>query len=120
MAAVTVRDDRLIVQFSWWERLMVRRAAEELPVAAVKHVEVLDGWLYRPLGVRAGLVVMGVLKVGVWRSPGTARLVCVKRGLPALRVAVDRTRSGGRFDELLISARGVRAVADALKATAGR
>jgi hypothetical protein len=108
----------LIVQFSWWERLLVRRTAEEVPLAAIRHTQVVDRWSYRPLGVRAGLVVAGLLKIGTWRSPGSARLVCMKRGLPTLRVAVDRTRSGGRFDELLISARDVRAAADALNAGA--
>ena len=116
MAAVAVRTDRLIVQFSWWERLLVRRAAEEVPVAAIRHTQVVERWSYRPLGVRAGLVVAGLLKVGTWRSPGTARLVCLRRGLPTLRVSVDRARSGGRFDELLIGARDARAAADALNA----
>jgi hypothetical protein len=120
MAAVAVRNDRLIVHFSWWERLLVRRAAEEVPVAAIEQAEVSERWSYRPLGMRAGLVVAGLLKVGTWRSPGAARLVCVKRGLPTLRVAVDRTRSGGRFDEILISAPGARAAADALNARARR
>ena len=120
MAAVAVRSDRLIVQFCWWERLIVRRATEEVPVAAIGHAEVLVRWSYRPLGARAGLIVTGLLKIGTWRSPGTSRLVCVKRGLPTLRVTVDRTRSGGHFDELLISARGAQAAADTLNAGAAR
>jgi hypothetical protein len=114
MATTAVRDDRLVVRFSWWERLFVRRAREEVPVAATRQVEVLDHWSYQPLGARAGLIVSGLLKVGTWRSPSTARLVCMKRGLPTLRVVVDRQQSGGHFDELLVSTRDARETQAAL------
>jgi len=95
---------------------MVRRTVEETPVAAVRDVEVLDHWSYTPLGAHIGLIVTGLLKIGTWRTPSVARLVCMKRGLPTLRVAVDRQRTGGHFDELRISARDAHETADALGA----
>lgn len=120
MALTAVHDRRLAVRFSCWERLLVRRATEETPVAATTQVEVLDRWSYQPLGALAGLIISGLLKIGTWRSPSTRRLVCMKRGLPTLRVAVDRPRSGGRFDELLISTRDAHETQAALGAGQGR
>lgn len=115
MAATKVCDDRLVIRFSWWERLMVRRATEETPIAAITQSQLLEHWFYKPLGLRAGLIVTGLLKVGTWRSPSASRLVCMQRGLPTLRICVDRQRSGGHFDELLISARDARATQAALE-----
>ncbi|MDG4824595.1 hypothetical protein O7635_22325 [Asanoa sp. WMMD1127] len=114
MSAVSVHNEGLTLRFSGWEQLFVRRAIEVVPLAAVSGADVVEGWLYRPLGVRAGLVVSGLLKVGTWRSPGITRLVCIRRGEPILRVTVDRRRSGGHFDELLIGTPDARSAADAL------
>jgi hypothetical protein len=38
----------------------------------------------------------------------------MKRGLPTLRVVVDRQQSGGHFDELLVSTRDARETQAAL------
>lgn len=103
MATAAVRDGSLVVTFSRWERLFVRRSTHQTPVPAVTEAEVREHWSRQMLGVRSGLVVSGLVKIGVWRSPRATRLLCVRRGQPTLRVAVDRERSGGAFDELLIS-----------------
>ncbi|PXY24792.1 MULTISPECIES: hypothetical protein [Prauserella] len=116
MATTAIRDSRLVIRFSWWERLLVRRATYETPLAAVTEIEVRDRWS-PVIGARAGLIVTGLLKVGTWRSPGAVRLVCMKRGLPTLRVVLDRGRSGGGFDELLIGSSHARETQAEFRAT---
>jgi hypothetical protein len=51
--------------------------------------------------------------VGTFRQPsGCCRLVSMKRGLPLLRLGLDRAGTG--FDEILLSTLEAEAVADAL------
>lgn len=119
MATTAVNDDHLLVRFSWWEMLLLRRSTYEVPLDAVGEAEMHERWLPVP-GARAGLIVIGLLKIGVWRSPTSSRLVCMKRGVPTMRVTVDKALSGGRFDELLISAPDIPQTYAALRAGAPR
>ncbi len=114
MAKVDVAGE-LRVRFSAWERLAVWRDEVVVPLAAIKAVELVEEPVARARGGRAGVLVSGVLKVGFWGlGTGVRQLVSVRRGVPALRVEVDRAASGLSCDELLISARNAAEAADAL------
>lgn len=69
----------------------------------------------RPI-LRGAVVIAGLLKIGTWRAPGSSRLVCIKRGLPTLRISVDKTRARGHFDEFLIGVTDAQAAANAIDA----
>ena len=113
MATSIWRDDALHLSFSWWEAIMVRRSAMEVPLPEISSVEVLPGWTSEILGIRSGLVISGYLKVGTFRHPrGTRRLVAMKRGYPVLRIGVRRAGTG--FDELLLSSPHAYALAKAV------
>ena len=104
MATVDVVGRGLRVRFSWWERFAVMRGEVVVPLAAVRLIEHVERPLARTRGGRAGFLVSGVMKVGVWGfGKGVRQLVSVRRTVPALRVTLDRPTSGLRFDELLIS-----------------
>lgn len=106
--------DTLHLHFPGWEAIMVRRSSLAVPAAAILGVDVAPGWSSEILGIRSGLVVSGLRKLGTFRHPdGTRRLVSMKRGLPLLRVRVSRAQTG--FDELLVSLPDAAAVAEALR-----
>jgi hypothetical protein len=67
-----------------------------------------------------GLLVSGVVKVGIWGlGTGIRQLVSVRRRVPGLRITLDRTVSGGRFDELLISTKDAGRVAEEISSGVG-
>jgi hypothetical protein len=73
----------------------------EVPLSAVRGVELVPDPLRAVRGLRApGLALPGLRKVGTWRRPGERTLVCVRRGQPAVRIALD----GQRYDALLVGA----------------
>lgn len=102
--ATTVQytDAGLRVDFPGWEAAMAGRASFAVAPAHIRDATAAPGWTSEILGIRSGLVVSGFRKLGVFTHPsGIRRLVSMSRGLPLLRVAVDRGATG--FDELLIS-----------------
>jgi hypothetical protein len=104
MATMEVVGHELRVRFSDWERLAVWRAEFAVPLAAVRTVERVDQPVAHARGGRVGFLVSGVVKVGVWGlGTGVRQLVSVRRTVPALRITLDRSADGGRFNELLIS-----------------
>ncbi|WP_193105677.1 hypothetical protein [Brachybacterium sp. FME24] len=119
MTQVSYDCARLRIDFPGWEALMARRGSVEVPREAIASVQVEPGWSSEILGLRSGLVVSGYRKVGTFRHPsGTRRLVSMTRGLPLLRVRVDRAVTG--FDELLLSTGHAEEIAQALLAEAAR
>ncbi|WP_409491989.1 hypothetical protein [Amycolatopsis sp. cmx-11-12] len=114
MAKIDIAGGEVRVRFSDWERLAVWRREVVVPVAAIKDVEYVEEPVSRARGGRAGVLISGVLKVGFWGlGTGVRQLVSVRRGVPALRVGVDRA-AGLPFDEVLISVRNAAELADAL------
>jgi hypothetical protein len=102
MARVTVTDEDVRVRFSWWERLGVWRGGLVLPWTDIRSVEVVDRPLAAARGARAGIVVLGLVKVGFWRLGTRSRqLVAVRRAVPAVRIGLDRARQP--FGEVLVS-----------------
>ncbi|MEO3892390.1 hypothetical protein [Nonomuraea sp. B5E05] len=119
MASVTLHRDVLIVRFAFWERPFALRGRLAVPLAAVRDIaDIAD--VEQPLrktrGVRrAGVLVTGLLKIGSWGlTSGVRQFVCVRRGVPALRVVLDAGTSTLRYDELLISTPDAAEVADAV------
>jgi hypothetical protein len=85
----------------------------EVPLSAVRGVEVVDQPLRTTTGLRApGLALPGVRKVRTWRRPGERTLVCVRKRQSAVRVQLE----GARFDVLLVGSDD--AAADAAAITA--
>lgn len=119
MTQVRYDGVRLRIDFPGWEALMARRRSVEVAREAISSVQVEPGWSSELLGLRSGLVVSGYRKVGTFRHhSGTRRLVSMTRGLPLLRVRVDRAVTG--FDELLLSTDRAEQIAQTLHAGAAR
>ena len=103
MTTLNVVGKNLIIEFPGWERLMAGRGTYTVPRDAISSVEVSE-WTSEILGMRSGLVISGVRKLGTFRHPnGTRRLVSMSRGMPLLRIRLHDRRAGGGFNELLIS-----------------
>ncbi len=118
MTTVSYGADGLEVQFPGWERWMTRRARVVVPDVAIRAAGVEPGWTSEVLGMRHGLVVTGLRKLGTFTHPnGRRRLVSMRRGRPLLRVEVDRDVTG--FDELLLSTTAAPDIAGRLKAREG-
>ncbi|WP_037357798.1 hypothetical protein [Amycolatopsis orientalis] len=115
MAKAEIVRDRLRVRFAWWERLAVWRAEITVPLARIRTAETVDDPLARTRGGRAGILVSGVCKVGIWGlGTGTRQLVSVRRSKPALRIVLD----GGKVGELLLSLPDAAGLAEAIEARA--
>ncbi|WP_039921857.1 hypothetical protein [Amycolatopsis decaplanina] len=115
MATMDIADGGVRVRFSAWERLAVWRDEVVVPAAAIKAVELVDAPVGRARGGRAGILVSGVLKVGYWGlGTGVRQLVSVRRGVPALRVEIDRGVARLPFDEVLVSVPNAAELAGAL------
>ncbi|MEV7549324.1 hypothetical protein AB0N89_06845 [Amycolatopsis sp. NPDC089917] len=115
MATIDIADGGVRVRFSAWERLAVWRDEAVVPQAAIKAVELVDEPVGRARGGRAGVLVSGVLKVGYWGlGTGVRQLVSVRRGVPGLRIAIDRQAAGLPFDEVLVSVGNAAELAGAL------
>jgi hypothetical protein len=101
VAEVRIDDVQVTIEPAWWEQpFLAGRSRIEVPAGAVRGVEVVERAVTR--GVRSGLVVTGLVKVGRWGiGTGQRQLVIVRRGVPVLRLLVDRSVTG--YDEMLIS-----------------
>jgi hypothetical protein len=107
------------LELARWERFFAGgRARYVVPLPSIERAEVVD----RPTaasatpGGRAGLVVLGVLKVGRWGiGTGRRRFVSVRRGVPGLRLVLgaDAAAELG-YDELLVSTPDAASVAAGL------
>lgn len=115
MTQVSVDGQQVHIDFPGWEAVMVRRRSAPIPLRSIRDVRVEPGWTSEVLGARVGLVVSGYRKLGTFRHPsGMRRLVAMRRGLPLLRLGVDRAATG--FDEILLSTPDAAGIAAALPA----
>lgn len=97
-----IGDAGLTVCFSGSQRLMTGRSELHIPTRAIVSAHVAPGWTSEILGIRSGLSISGLRKLGVFTHPsGARRLVDMRRGMPLLRIVTDREMTG--FDELLLS-----------------
>jgi hypothetical protein len=121
VAHVRLGDGTVLVELARWERVFAgRRSRIVVPVRAVVRAEPVE----RPTaaaatpGGRSGLVITGVLKVGRWGiGTGKHRFVSVRRGVPGLRLVLDRSAAEELgYDELLVSTPDAAGIAAALAA----
>lgn len=106
----------LVVRLTRAEKIAGLLRDVEVPLSAVRDVEVVPDPLVAMRGLRApGLALPGVRKVGTWRARGERTLVCVRRGQPAVRVRLE----GQRFDTLLLGDDDAAGLAARITAAAG-
>lgn len=112
MASVTVDGAELRVSLTPGEKLAGLHGDVRVPLGAIRDVRVEPDALGAVRGLRApGLAIPGRTKIGTWRGRGVRRFVVARRGVPAIRVALD----GAAFDELVVSTDGAAGVAEAIR-----
>jgi hypothetical protein len=110
-------DDELQVRFSRSEKALGLLRDVDVPLSAVRDVEVVPDGLAATTGLRApGYAWPGSRKLGTWRRRGHKSLVDVRRDQPALRVLLD----GQRYDELLLGSDDAERLAADLRARVRR
>ncbi|MBG0832456.1 alpha/beta fold hydrolase [Planomonospora sp. ID67723] len=116
MATMTVTGGELVLTLGRGEKTAGLRGDIRVPLAAVRGVAVVEDALTGARGLRApGLAVPGRVRIGTWRRPGSRAFVAVRRGVPAVRVAL----SGTRYDELLVGDEHAPELAGRIRASAG-
>ena len=99
MAALRLTPSTLTLRLSRSEKILGILRDLEVPLAAVRSVEVVPDPLPAVRGLRApGTALPGLRKIGTWRRSGERVLVSVRRGQPAVRVRL----TGQPYDELVI------------------
>ena len=99
MAAVQLTLSTLTVRLTRGEKFAGFSRNLQVPLIAVRDVEVVDHPLREVRGLRApGLDLPGVRKIGTWRRRGERSFVCVRKGQPGVRIRL----AGVRFDVLLV------------------
>ncbi|MFZ2175965.1 MAG: hypothetical protein WAW17_18385 [Rhodococcus sp. (in: high G+C Gram-positive bacteria)] len=102
MVRVAIDNTGLSISFAAWESFFAGRRSHLIPASSITGAVAGDQWISEFMGLRSGLVVSGFMKIGVWRTlSGTRRLLCLRRGVPTLRVKIRR-ETDGQFDEVLI------------------
>jgi hypothetical protein len=113
MATLQPHPATLTLQFTRAEKIAGLVRDLEVPLTAVRDVEIVDQPLTAMRGLRApGLALPGVRKIGTWRRPGERTLVCVRKGQAALRIRL----TGARVDVLLIGSDDAASDAAAIRA----
>jgi hypothetical protein len=113
MATLQANPLSLTVRLTRGEKIAGFLRDLEVPLTAVRAVEVVDEPLRAVTGLRApGLALPGLRKIGTWRRPGERTLVCVRKNQPAVRVRLE----GARFDVLLVGTDDAVADAAAIRA----
>jgi hypothetical protein len=113
MAELALTPPTLTVRLTRGEKIAGLLRDTEVPLTAVRQVEVVHDPLTAVRGMRApGMALPGIRKVGTWRRAGERALVSVQKGQPAVRIRL----TGQRIDELLIGADDAEARAAELRA----
>lgn len=116
MATVERHEDRLTVRFGRWEPLFTGRGRVDVPIGALREAECVEEPRRATRGGRSGLLVTGLVKIGRWGvGVGLRQLVSVRRGVPALRLVLDRNATG--YDEVLVSVPDAAGLAAGLSAS---
>jgi hypothetical protein len=106
VAQIRIDTNEVTVELAWWERPFGGgRSVLAVPLAAVLGADLVERPLSATTGGRSGLLVSGLLRIGRWGvGTGRRQFVSARRGVPAVRVRVDRAAAGRLgYDELLIS-----------------
>lgn len=118
MPAILVTPHHLRVTFTRSEKFLGLIHDVAVDRSSVTAVEVVENGLRAPRGLRApGLGMPWVRKIGTWRRRGGLKiLVSVRRGQPALRIALK----DAPYDELVLGLDDAHEVADTLRPATSR
>ncbi|MEV5893515.1 hypothetical protein [Nonomuraea fuscirosea] len=120
MATVMINDSLIAIEFGLWERMFAGRSRHVVPAHAVRQALVTPRPLSVARGARKGLAVSGHAKIGVWGLFGGPRqLVAATRDQPGVHLILDRARSGGEFDEIVLSVPDADRLVAAIRRVAG-
>lgn len=112
MASIHINTDAVHVRFTLAEKLAGLLRDIDEPLTRVRAVTVENDGLSAARGVRApGLALPGRRRIGTWRGRGRRAAVSVRRGQPAVRIALE----GSKYSELLIGTPAATEVADRLR-----
>jgi hypothetical protein len=113
MPTASVAHRALHVHFTPAEKIAGLLRDLEVPVTAVRSVEVVPDGLGAAKGIRApGLGIPGLRKIGTWRRGGRRTAVAVRRNRAAVRIVLDH----GGYDALLLDVADPAATAAAIAA----
>ncbi|SDM91487.1 hypothetical protein SAMN05192576_1253 [Nocardioides szechwanensis] len=98
MAWMEIDGHHLLVRFSPAEHVLGLVRDLVVPLSSVESVDLVGSWR-EVRGLRVGLDLPRVRKLGTWYSRGHRQLVSLRRGVPALKVSLR----GERYDEVLVS-----------------
>ncbi len=113
MADIRITDGRLEVTLTPREKITGLLGDVDVPVTAIRHVEVVDDAFEAVRGLRAlGLAIPGVTRVGTWRGRGRRSYVVARAGRQALVVDLE----GQRYDRLVLATTDAASLRDRLRA----
>jgi hypothetical protein len=112
MATVQLRPPVLSVRLTRAEKIAGILRDVDVPLAAVRGIEVVPDGIAATRGLRAPGLGLPRRKIGTWRSRKGKALVSVRRGQPAVRIRLE----GQRWDELLVGTDDASGLATALAA----
>jgi hypothetical protein len=116
MATLHVTPSTLSVRLTRGEKIAGLLRDVDIPMSAVREVEVVPDPLHTLHGMRApGMALLGTRMIGTWRRSGERTLVSIRRDQPAVRVQL----AGTGWNALLVGADDAAAVAAALAAARG-
>lgn len=115
MAALQLTSSTLSVRLTRGEKVAGLLREVTVPLSAVRSVEAVADGVAAVRGVRAPGLALPGRRIGTWRRRGERALVCVRRGQPALRMALE----GQRYDTLLVGADDAAALAATLASRVG-
>lgn len=98
MSWLEIDGHHLRVRFTRAEHVLGLVRDQRVPLTSIESVELVRSWR-EARGVRVGLDLLGLRRIGTWRRRGHRQLVSLARGVPALRIGLR----GEKYDELLIS-----------------
>jgi hypothetical protein len=110
----TVRTDagEIQIRLTAAEKIGALHGDVNIPRSAVTEAVMVDDGLAAVRGLRApGLALPGRIKLGTWRGRGRRSFVAVRRGEPALRLAL----TGHKFDSVIVSTPDAEALAEELR-----
>jgi hypothetical protein len=110
MTEIVLTEDSLRLHLSAAEKVATVHGDITVPRSAIVGVEVIDDALAAAHGLRVGLGLPGVRKLGTWHSRSGKEFVDVRHGQPAVRVLL----SGETLDSLLLGTDDPQALAAAL------
>lgn len=113
MADIRITDGYLEVALTRREKFAGLLGDVDVPVAAIRQVEVVENAFDAVRGLRApGLAIPGLTRVGTWRGRGRRTYVVARAGQEALVVDLE----GQRYDRLVVSTADAASLRDRLQA----